>query len=160
MMARTEQEKMLAGELYNADAPELQAEMAITHRWLARYNAALGASASELGELLLERLAAFGEGATIRPPFHCDYGFNISLGAGVFLNLNCVILDIVEVIIGEKTQIGPGVQILTADHPPDAAKRASALVTVKTELLQNEQNPRSARPFQGGYPDNCRPLRR
>ena len=35
MMARTEKEKMLAGELYNADTPELQAEMAITHRWLA-----------------------------------------------------------------------------------------------------------------------------
>ena len=60
-------------------------------------------------------------------PFHCDYGFNISLGAGVFLNFNCVILDVVEVTIGDKTQIGPGVQILTADHPRDAAGRASGL---------------------------------
>jgi len=59
----------LAGELYNADAPELQAEMAVTHKWLARYNAALGASPSELRELLVERLAAVGEGAMIRPPF-------------------------------------------------------------------------------------------
>ena len=118
---------MLAGELYNADAPELQAEIAVTHKWLARYNAALGASTSELRELLLERLAAVGEGAAIRPPFHCDYGFNISLGANVFLNFNCVILDVVEVIIGDKTQIGPGVQILTADHPRDAATRASRL---------------------------------
>ena len=118
---------MLAGELYNADAPELQAEIAITHKWLARYNAALGASTSELRELLLERLAAVGEGAAIRPPFHCDYGFNISLGANVFLNFNCVILDVVEVIIGDRTQIGPGVQILTADHPRDAATRASGL---------------------------------
>ena len=127
MITRTEKEKMLAGELYNADAPELQAEMAITHKWLARYNAALGASASELRELLLERLAAVGESAMIRPPFHCDYGFNISLGAGVFLNFNCVILDVIEVVIGEKTQIGPGVQILTADHPRDAVNRASGL---------------------------------
>src|SRR5215831_4909636 len=127
MMKRTEKEKMLAGELYNADAPELQAEMAITHKWLARYNSALGASASELLGILLERLAAVGEGAMIRPPFHCDYGFNISLGAGVFLNFNCVILEVVEVIIGEKTQIGPGVQIVTADHPRDAAKRAYGL---------------------------------
>jgi len=127
MMTRTEKEKMLAGELYNADAPELQAEMAITYAWLARYNAALGESVSKLRELLLERLATVGEGATIRPPFHCDYGFNISLGANVFLNFNCVILDVVEVTIGDKTQIGPGVQILTADHPRDAAKRASGL---------------------------------
>jgi maltose O-acetyltransferase len=127
MITRTEKEKMLAGELYNADAPELQAEMATTHKWLARYNSALGASASESRGILLERLAAVGEGAMIRPPFHCDYGFNISLGAGVFLNFNCVILDVVEVIIGEKTQIGPGVQILTADHPRDAVNRASGL---------------------------------
>ena len=125
-MTRTEKEKMLAGELYNADAPELQAEIAVTHKWLARYNAALGASTSELRELL-ERLAAVGEGAAIRPPFHCDYGFNISLGANVFLNFNCVILDVVEVTIGDRTQIGPGVQILTADHPRDAAARASGL---------------------------------
>ena len=107
-MTRTEKERMLAGELYNADAPELQAEMAVTYKWLARYNAALGASASDLRELLPERLAAVGEGAMIRPPFHCDYGFNISLGAGVFLNFNCVILDVVEVTIGDRTQIGQG----------------------------------------------------
>src|SRR5580704_2795878 len=41
--------------------------------------------------------------------------------------LELVILDVVEVTIGDKTQIGPGVQILTADHPRDAAKRASGL---------------------------------
>ena len=124
---RSEKERMLAGELYTADAPELQAEISITYKWLARYNAALGESASDLREILLERLAAVGEGAMIRPPFYCDYGFNISLGAGVFLNFNCVILDVVEVTIGDKTQIGPGVQILTADHPRDATKRASGL---------------------------------
>jgi maltose O-acetyltransferase len=90
-------------------------------------NAAFGAPTSERRELLLERLAAVGEGAVIRSPFHCDYGFNIRLGTGVFLNFNCVILDVVEVAIGDKTQIGPGVQILTADHPRDAARRASGL---------------------------------
>jgi maltose O-acetyltransferase len=126
-MARTEKDKMLAGELYDASAPEIQADLAATHRWLARYNAALDMERSDRRELLVERFAAVGEGAVIRPPFHCDYGFNISLGAGVFLNFNCVILDVVEVTIGDRTQIGPGVQILTADHPRDAAGRASGL---------------------------------
>jgi maltose O-acetyltransferase len=124
---RSEKEKMLAGELYDAGDPELQAELVATCKWLARYNAALAAPACERRALLLERLAAVGEGATIRPPFHCDYGFNISLGAGVFLNFNCVILDVVAVSIGDKTQIGPAVQILAADHPRDAAERAASL---------------------------------
>src|SRR5947209_15371231 len=76
---------MLAGELYDARAPELQMELAATHWWLVRYNAALDASTADRRELLLERLAAVGDGAVIRPPFHCDYGYNIRLGAGVFL---------------------------------------------------------------------------
>ena len=118
---------MLAGELYDASAPEIQADLAATHTWLARYNAALDMAPSERRKLLVERFAAVGEGAVIRPPFHCDYGFNIRLGAGVFLNFNCVILDVMEVTIGDCTQIGPGVQILAADHPRDAAGRASGL---------------------------------
>jgi maltose O-acetyltransferase len=126
-MARTEKQKMLAGELYDAGDPELQADTMAAHKWLARYNATLGSPASEQRELLLERLAKVGDGAVIRPPFHCDYGFNISLGAGVFLNFNCIILDVARVAIGDKTQIGPGVQILTADHPRDAEGRASGL---------------------------------
>jgi maltose O-acetyltransferase len=124
---RTEKEKMLAGELYDASAPEIQAELAAAHRWLARYNAAVDMPPSERRKLLMERFAAVGDGAVIRPPFHCDYGFNIRVGAGVFLNFNCVILDVVEVSIGDRTQIGPGVQILAADHPRDPAERASGL---------------------------------
>jgi maltose O-acetyltransferase len=124
---RTEKDKMLAGELYDASAPEIQAELAATQRWLARYNAAVGMAPSARRELLVERFAVVGDGAEVRPPFHCDYGFNIRLGAGVFLNFNCVILDVVEVTIGDHTQIGPGVQILAADHPRDPAARAFGL---------------------------------
>src|ERR1700730_6898981 len=119
---------MLAGELYDASDPELQAELAATHCWLMRYNAALDATPAERRALLLERLAAVGDGARLRPPFHCDYGLNISLGAGVFLNFNCVILDVVAVSIGDKTQIGPAVQILAADHPRDPEQRPSGLM--------------------------------
>jgi maltose O-acetyltransferase len=126
-MMRTEKDKMLAGELYDASAPEIQADLTATHGWLARYNASLDTAPSERRKLLVERFAAVGDGAVIRPPFHCDYGFNIRLGAGVFLNFNCVILDVVEVTIGDRTQIGPGVHILTADHPRDAPCRASGL---------------------------------
>jgi maltose O-acetyltransferase len=77
--------------------------------------------------LLRERLADVGADAVIRPPFHCDYGYNIHLADGVFLNFNCVILDVVEVSIGERTQVGPAVQIYAADHPRDAETRRSGL---------------------------------
>jgi len=126
-MMRTEKEKMLAGELYDASAPDIQADLEATHRWLARYNASFDVTPSDRRKLLVERLGCVGDDSMIRPPFFCDYGFNIRLGAGVFLNFNCVILDVVEVTIGDGTQIGPGVQILAADHPRRPAERASRL---------------------------------
>jgi maltose O-acetyltransferase len=122
-----ELKKMLAGELSDPSAAEIQQAQAATLSWLARYNASLSQPLPQRRELLCERLGAVGQGAVIRPPFHCDYGFNISLGADVFLNFNCVILDVVPIVIGDRTQIGPGVQILAADHPRDAATRDAGL---------------------------------
>lgn len=124
---RSEKEKMLAGELYRAGDGELQADSGRAKHWMVRYNASLAASPQERHALLCELFGAVGEDAVIRPPFHCDYGYNILLGDGVFLNFNCVILDVVEVTIGDLTQIGPGVQLLTADHPRDAEARRSGL---------------------------------
>ena len=120
---RTEKQKMLAGELYRPGDPEIQADQATTKAWLARYNATLDQSADDRRTLLLERFGEVGAGVVVRPPFHCDFGFNIRLGANVFLNFNCVILDVVEVTIGDGTQIGPAVQIYSADHPRDPAQR-------------------------------------
>jgi maltose O-acetyltransferase len=119
----TLKQKMLAGELYTADDPEIRADQAAARAWLVRYNASLGLSDGARRTLLRERLAAVGDGVVVRPPFHCDFGYNIALEQGVFLNFNCVILDVVSVTIGAKTQIGPGVQILTADHPRDPDQR-------------------------------------
>ena len=125
-MSRSEKQKMLAGELYRVDA-ELAADQAATKAWLVRYNAALAQPLSERHKILSERLAQVGNGAVIRPPFFCDYGYNIRLGDGVFLNFNCVILDVAEVAIGDRTQIGPAAQIYAADHPRDAATRKSGV---------------------------------
>ena len=124
---RSEKRKMLAGELYRPNDPEIIADQAATKTWLVRYNAALAASPDSRRALLAERFGAVGEGVVIRPPFHCDFGFNIRLGREVFLNFDCVILDVVEVAIGDGTQIGPAVQIYAADHPRDAETRRAGL---------------------------------
>ncbi len=127
MTTKTQKQRMLAGELYVADDPELHADLARISDWMERYNASRTLSQPERQTLLEEAFARVGEGCTIRPPFTCDYGYNISLGRGVFLNFNCCILDVVAVSIGDMTQIGPGVQILTADHPRDPAERRQML---------------------------------
>ena len=127
MSHRTEKQKMLAGELYIADCPELAADNRRVSEWMARYNASIAMPPAQRLALLKEMLGAVGNHVNIRPPFHCDYGYNIRVGDGVFMNFNCIILDVVQVTIGDNTQIGPGVQILTADHPRDPALRAQML---------------------------------
>lgn len=124
MAQRSMKQKMIAGEPYHASDPEIVADQLAAAEWMQRFNATLP---PERDALLRERLGGLGAGSTIRPPFHCDYGFNIFLGAGVFLNFNCVILDVVPVTIGDGTQIGTGVQILTADHPREPAQRATGI---------------------------------
>ena len=123
----TQKQRMLAGDLYHADDPELVTDAACAAAWMARYNAATTAGTAHRHSLLVEGLGAVGAGVVARSPFHCDYGYNIHLEDGVFLNFGCVILDVVTVRIGAGTQIGPGVQILTADHPRDRAARAQML---------------------------------
>jgi maltose O-acetyltransferase len=93
-----------------------------TGEWIERFNAS-GLSDEERYSLLVERFASVGDDALIRPPFFCDYGYNISLGSGAFLNFNCVILDVEPVSIGDGTAIGPAVQILASDHPRDPRLR-------------------------------------
>ncbi len=127
----TEKQKMLAGQAYNPGDPEIQADQAAAKEWMVRFNAALGNTPAERRALLAERFAEVGQGAVIRPPFHCDYGYNIRLGAGAFLNFSCVILDVTTVTIGEGTQIGPAVQIYAADHPRDPVERKAGLESAK-----------------------------
>ncbi len=127
-MKRSEKEKMLAGELYDAaHCPELTADKIRISEWMDRYNATNTHSQAERQALLEEAFGHVGAGVDVRPPFHCDYGYNIGIGSGVFLNFGCVILDVVKVEIGDMTQIGPCVQILTADHPRDPKLRAQML---------------------------------
>jgi maltose O-acetyltransferase len=124
---RSQKSRMLAGEPYVADCPELTADRARAWAWMDRFNAKLAVPAEEHHAMLCELLARVGEGALVRPPFHCDYGYNISLGRDVFLNTGCIILDVAEVSIGDMTQIGPGVQLLAADHPRDPEQRRQRL---------------------------------
>jgi maltose O-acetyltransferase len=120
---RTEKQKMLAGELYNANDAEPEADRDAAGAWMARYSAAVAGSDADRHALLRELLAEVGDSAVIRPPFHCDHGYNIRIGPDVFFNFSCVALDAVAATAGARTQIGPAVQIYTADHPRDPSVR-------------------------------------
>lgn len=123
---KTEKQKMLAGELYNALDPELVEERARCRDRLVKLNQSDERDPSGRQAILAELFQQTTD-AWIQPPFHCDYGFNIRPGRGVFFNFNCVVLDVMSVAIGDHTLIGPGVQIYTATHPINADERRTGL---------------------------------
>lgn len=124
---KTEKEKMLAGELYNALDPELVAGRRRARLLTRRLNDSSDDEAELRGELLQELFGSSGANLWLEPPFYCDYGSNIHVGDNVFLNFNCVILDVAEVRIGSDTMLGPAVQIYTATHPIEAHERLKGL---------------------------------
>lgn len=136
-MPKSEKQKMLTGELYHATCPELQAEQTANKHWMHRYNNSVELTAQARHALLAGHLGHAGEGVVLRAPFYCDYGYNISVGRNTFMNFNCVILDVLPVHIGEDCQIGPNVQIYTADHPLDPQLRRTGLESGRPVSIGN-----------------------
>jgi maltose O-acetyltransferase len=116
-------ERMLRGELYVADDPDLAADHARAQRILDRYNATGHDEQDERDALLRELLGSVGEGVVIKPAFRCDYGTYISIGDGTFLNYDCVMLDIAPIAIGARCWLASCVQLLAATHPIDPIPR-------------------------------------
>jgi maltose O-acetyltransferase len=120
-------QRMLAGELYLADDPELIAAHERAVALTDAFNRAPGADSAEHRRLLTDLFAAFGADSAIRPPLHVDYGSQIRMGTRCFANFGLVILDVAEVTLGDDVQIGPYVQLLTATHPLEAGPRRDKL---------------------------------
>jgi maltose O-acetyltransferase len=116
-------DRMLRGELYIADDPQLQADNARAQRILDRYNATLHDEQDERDALLRSLLGSVGHGVVVKPAFRCDYGTQIAIGAGTFVNYDCVMLDVAPITIGAACQIATRVQLLTATHPIDPEPR-------------------------------------
>jgi maltose O-acetyltransferase len=114
---------MLRGELYHASDPLLAAGLARAQGLLDRYNATGHADQDVRDRLLRELLGGVGDGVVIRPTFRCDYGSQIEVGPGTFVNFDCVMLDVARITIGASCQLATRVQLLTATHPIDPEPR-------------------------------------
>jgi maltose O-acetyltransferase len=106
---------MLAGELCRPLDPSCRPSSWPTRRCCLSTTPPLGTSPYARRKLLADRLGFVGEGAVIRPPFFCDYGFNIRLGRDAFLNFNgggALILP--GVTIGDDATVAAG-SVVTRD---------------------------------------------
>ncbi|KEQ70879.1 trimeric LpxA-like protein [Aureobasidium namibiae CBS 147.97] len=130
--------RSLRGELYHAFTPELVAERRRCARACTAYNKAEGITRRQQVELWKdivgdttplpprkedstedadeELLASY---AWVEAPFHADYGTNVRLGEGVFINFNCTIIDTCLVSIGARSLLAPNVSLYSGTHPLD-----------------------------------------
>ncbi len=131
LLMKSEKEKMLNGELYNATDAQLSEERRRARILFKQLNDTKDDEVAERLRLLKELIGQAGTDLWIEPPFYCDYGSNIIVGDKVFFNFNCVVLDVMQVTIGSYTLFGPNVQIYTATHPIDWQERASGLEYAK-----------------------------
>jgi maltose O-acetyltransferase len=121
--ARSMRDRMLAGDPYIPDDPDLAADNVRAQSLSHRYNTMDPTDGAARRAVLTELLGAFGPGSEIRPPFHCDYGYRTTVGARTFANFGLVVLDVAPVTIGDDVAIGPYVQLLTATHPVEPGPR-------------------------------------
>ena len=122
-MEKTELQKMLAGELYDASDVELVAGRSRARKLFMQYNALSYDDKPGKTAVLKELLGGFENQIDIQSPFYCDYGSNIFVGENLFMNFNCIILDCARVTIGHNVAMAPNVQLYTAYHPVIAAER-------------------------------------
>ena len=120
---RSMRERMLAGDLYIADDPEIAEQLAAAQDLMAAYNVTTARQGPLRRHLLESLLGSVGEGTEIRPPLYVDYGSYVSIGARTFANYGLVALDVAPITIGDDVQIGPNVQLLTPTHPVAAGPR-------------------------------------
>jgi maltose O-acetyltransferase len=119
----SEKEKMLAGLHYNSRDPELLERYYLVRKLLLKLNNSSPIDSEQRNELFTSLLGRIGDNVWIETPFFCDYGENIYIDEGTFINVNAIFLDNNIINIGKNGLIGPGVQLLTASHPLSARER-------------------------------------
>ena len=121
---RTNRERMLAGDLYIADDPELAERMRRGTRLAAEFAELWPRDREAARAILPSCSAALGEETVVRAPIYVDYGDHLTIGARTFVNFGLVALDVAPITIGDDCQIGPNVQLLTASTRPSPSRAA------------------------------------
>ncbi len=133
-----EKEKMLAGELYDANYnEELQKEREKAKDLCYEYNQIKPSKQEEKRKIIRQLLGSTKQNFLIEQPFMCDYGYNIEIGENFYANHNLIILDGNKVTFGDNVFIAPNCAFYTAGHPLDAEQRNKGLEYAKPIKIGN-----------------------
>lgn len=135
----SEKEKMLLGEIYDANYDEELMNERIKAKDLCyEYNHLKPSQTNERIEIMKKILGKTKDNFLIEQSFECDYGYNIEIGENFYSNHNLVILDANKVVFGDNVFIGPNCGFYTAGHPLDAETRNKGLEYAKPIKVGND----------------------
>ena len=112
-----EQEKMLAGKIYDANDKTLVALRERAHKLSKQYNDTYDTEENRRKEIIDELILQHGEGCSLQGPIYFDYGTFTTMGTNCYANFNFTVLDICPVHIGDNVFFGPNCTIATPMHP-------------------------------------------
>ena len=116
-------QKMVSGEEYQADDPEIIRVLNLTKDAIRAYNQIQPTRLEEREKAIRKIIGKCGVKPFFNQPFLCDYGVNIRVGDRFFANFNFTVLDEAYVTIGDDVFIGPNVSLYTACHSTDPVER-------------------------------------
>ena len=122
-MAKTELEKMMAGELYDYADEEVRAAHVRAVQLCDRYNRTERTELRLREEILRELFGSLGAAPLIEKNLRVDYGFHLRAGDNFFVNYDCVFLDVAPITFGDNVFIAPQCGFYSVNHPIDAALR-------------------------------------
>lgn len=130
--------KMVSGENYNINDPELREIRYRVRDIVDEFNALSARAVTEKERLIRTIFGSVGENVHFEKGMRIDYGCNTHIGNNVFINFNFVLLDCAPVTIGNNVFIAPDVQIYTAQHPLDPEMRNQHIGSARPVVIGND----------------------
>ena len=134
---RSMKERMLDGDLYIADDPQLAIDFERARKLMFEIVQAHPESFERGQDLIGELFGSKGTDTVVLPPVTVDYGYNVHVGNETFINTNLTALDVGEIRIGDHVQIGPNVQLLTPTHPVEPELRKAKWEAAKPIVIED-----------------------
>jgi len=119
--------RLLKGEIISPEDPEsykLKEASYDTKRLLLQMNNT--SEPQKIRQFLSQIIdSEIDKSVTIFTPFHINYGKNTQIGKNVFINFDCVFLDLGGITIEDGVLIAPKVSLLSEGHPISPEQRHS-----------------------------------
>lgn len=121
----TIRDKMKSGRLYTDMGEGLPEERLNCRVLLHKFNNLSPEQEEERERLIKELFGRVGKNAWIEPPARLAYGKNVYIGDDFYANFNMVLVDDIDIHIGNNVMFAPNVTVTATGHPVHSELRKS-----------------------------------